>query len=149
MLSFPLTSVREVIARGRTDAEANDGFRSPYYGLRPGKDEKPGLCLVGDHGVYLMSNGKLLDGAKPLVAYAEKCDPSTNDDWFDVKRRTFGGDDGVDFIDAEQLEVMMAGLPRGDIPSHRISSGIDAAHAYREVLITETPAPSRPPIPES
>ncbi len=41
MLSFPLTSVRAVIARGRTDAEANGGFRDPYYGLRPGKDEKP------------------------------------------------------------------------------------------------------------
>ncbi len=34
MLSFPLTSVRAVIARGRTDAEANGGFRDPYYGLR-------------------------------------------------------------------------------------------------------------------
>ncbi len=111
MLSFPLTSVRDVIARGRTDAEANGGFRDPYYGLRPGKDEKPGLWLVGDHGVYLMSNGQLLDGAKPLVVYAEECDPSTNDDWFDVKRRTFGGDDGVDFIDAEQLEPMMAAAP--------------------------------------
>ncbi len=111
MLSFPLTSVRAVIARGRTDAEANGGFRDPYYGLRPGKDEKPGLWLVGDHGVYLMSNGKLLDGAKPLVVYAEGCDPRTNDDWFDVKRRTFGGDDGVDFIDAEQLEPMIAAAP--------------------------------------
>lgn len=111
MLSFPLTSVREVIARSRTDAETNGGFRDPYYGLRPGKDEKPGLWLVGDHGVYLMSNGKLLDGAKPLVVYAEECDPSTNDDWFDVKRRTFGGDDGADFIDAEQLEPMMAAAP--------------------------------------
>ncbi|ANH08948.1 DUF3085 domain-containing protein [Shinella sp. HZN7] len=112
MLSFPLTSVRDAIARGRTDAEANGGFRDPYYGLRPGKDQKPGLWLVGDHGVYLMSNGQLLDGAKPLVVYAEECDPSTNDDWFDVKRRTFGGDDGVDFIDAEQLEPMMAAAPK-------------------------------------
>lgn len=111
MLSFPLTSVRDAIARGRTDAEANGGFRDPYYGLRPGKDQKPGLWLVGDHGVYLMSNGQLLDGAKPLVVYAEECDPSTNDDWFDVKRRTFGSDDGVDFIDAEQLEPMMAAAP--------------------------------------
>ncbi|PDS41343.1 hypothetical protein CO662_29330 [Rhizobium anhuiense] len=100
-----------MIARGRTDAEANGGFRDPYYGLRPGKDQKPGLWLVGDHGVYLMSNGKLLDGAKPLVVYAEECDPSTNDDWFDVKRRTFGGDDGVDFINAKQLEPMMVAAP--------------------------------------
>ncbi|WP_429817342.1 DUF3085 domain-containing protein [Ensifer sp. B1-9] len=111
MLSFPLISVREVIARGRADAEVNGGFRNPYYGLRPGTDEKPGLWLVGDRGVYLMSNGKLPDGARPLVVYAEECDPRTTDDWFDVKRRTFGGDDGVDFIDAEQLEAMMAAAP--------------------------------------
>ena len=111
MLSFPLTSVREVIARGRTDAEAHGGFRNPYYGLRPGKGEKPGLWLVGDQGVYLLSNGKLPNGAKPSVVYAEECDPRTNDGWFDVKRRTFGGDDGVDFIDAEQLEAMMTAAP--------------------------------------
>ena len=111
MLSFPLTSVREVIVRGRADAEANNGFRSPYFGLRPGKDEQPGLWLVGDNGVYLLSNGKLPDDAKPLVVYAEECDPRTNDDWFEVKRRTFGGDDGVDFLDAEQLEAMMAAAP--------------------------------------
>lgn len=111
MLSFPLTSVRQVITRGRDDAEAHGGFRNPYYSLRPGKDEKPGLWLVGDQGVYLLSNGKLPDGTKPLVVYAEDCDPRTNDDWFDVKRRTFGGDDGVDFIGAEQLEAMMAAAP--------------------------------------
>ncbi|PDS63024.1 hypothetical protein CO653_24430 [Rhizobium anhuiense] len=111
MLSFPLISVREVIARGRADAEAHGGFRNPYYGLRPGKDEQPGLWLVGDQGVYLMSNGKLPEGVKPFVVYAEECDPRANDDWFDVKRRTFGGDDGVDFIDAEQLEAMMAAAP--------------------------------------
>ncbi|MBX5173523.1 DUF3085 domain-containing protein [Rhizobium sp. NZLR1b] len=111
MLSFPLASVREVIARGRTDAKANGGFRNPYYGLRPGKGEQPGLWLVGDHGVYLMSNGILPDRARPLVAYAEECNPNSNDDWFDVKRRTYGGDDGVDFIDAKQLETMMAAAP--------------------------------------
>ncbi|NTF91675.1 DUF3085 domain-containing protein [Agrobacterium rhizogenes] len=110
MLSFPLTSVREVIARGRANAEANGGFRNPYYGLRRGKDEQPGLWLVGDHGVYLMSNGKLPDGGRPLVVYAEECDPRTDDDWFGVKRRTFGGDDGV-YFDAEQLEAMTAAAP--------------------------------------
>lgn len=42
MLSFPLTAVREVIARGRADAEAHGGFRNPYYGLRHSQDEQPG-----------------------------------------------------------------------------------------------------------
>ncbi|MGN7958880.1 DUF3085 domain-containing protein [Agrobacterium radiobacter] len=90
MLTFPLASVRDVIARGRADAQANGGFRNPYYGLRPGKDEQPGLWLVGDHGVYLLSNGKLAGGQKPFVVYAEECNPATDDDWFEVKRRTFG-----------------------------------------------------------
>jgi hypothetical protein len=111
MLTFPLVSVCEVIARGRADAESNGGFRNPHYGLRPCKDEQPGLWLVGDHGVYLLSNGKLAGGQKPLVVYAEECDPATNDDWFEVKRRTFGGDDGVNFLDAGQLEAMMAVSP--------------------------------------
>jgi hypothetical protein len=28
-----------------------------------------------------------------------------------VKRKTFGGDDGVEFIDAVQLEAMIAAIP--------------------------------------
>ncbi len=111
MLSFPIESVRAVIARGRADAEANGGFRNPYYGLDPGRDEQPGVWLVGDNGVYLCSNGKLPNGEKPFVAYALECDPRTNDDWFEVKRRTFGGDDGVEFIEAAQLEAMIAATP--------------------------------------
>ena len=111
MLSFPIESVRAVIARGRAEAQANGGFRNPHYGLHPGRDEQAGVWLVGDHGVYLCSNGKLPDGEKPFVAYALECDPRTNDDWFEVKRKTFGGDDGVEFIDADQLEAMIAATP--------------------------------------
>ena len=47
------------------------------------------------------------------MAYAEECDPDTNDDWFEIKRRTFGGDDGVDFLDAEGLEVLMSSVSDG------------------------------------
>lgn len=97
-----------MIARGRADARTNGGYPNLYYGLRPGTDEQPGVWLVGDDGVYLMTNGKPADGAKALVVYAEKCNPTSNDDWFEVKRRTFGCDDGVDFIDAAKLEAMMA-----------------------------------------
>ncbi|ACM39466.1 MULTISPECIES: DUF3085 domain-containing protein [Rhizobium/Agrobacterium group] len=111
MLSFPIESVRAVIARGRADAQANGGYRNPHYGLFPGRDEQPGVWLVGDNGVYLCSNGKLPNGEKPFVAYALECDPRTNDDWFEVKRMTFGGDDGVEFIDAAQLEAMISVCP--------------------------------------
>lgn len=111
MLSFPLEKVRAVIDRGSSDAKSHGGFRNPHYVFRSKGTDQPGLWLVGDHGVYLCSNGKLPDGARPLVVYAEECNPDTCDDWFEVKRRTFGGDDGVEFLDAAQLEAMMAACP--------------------------------------
>ena len=59
-----------------------------------------------------MSNGKLADGMRPMVIHAEECKPNTNEDWFEIKRITFGGDDGVEFLDAMQLEAMMAVSPK-------------------------------------
>lgn len=103
MFTFPILAVRKVIARGIEDAAANGGFRNPYYGTRPGEGELPGLWLVGDEGVYILSNGKLADGQKPLVVYAEQCPPRGDIDWWDYKRRHFGADDGIEFIDAERL----------------------------------------------
>src|SRR6185312_8258476 len=103
MFTFPIPGVRKVIERGKTDAAANGGFRNPYCGLKPGEGERPGVWLVGDQGVYLMSNGKLASGDRPLVLYSDECHPVGNPDWYDYKRRHFGGDDGVEFIDAEQL----------------------------------------------
>ncbi|QPC89000.1 DUF3085 domain-containing protein (plasmid) [Mesorhizobium sp. NBSH29] len=103
MFTFPVLGVRKVIERGKTDAAANGGFRNPYYGLKPGKGEIPGLWLVGDQGVYIMSNGKLADGDRPLVFYSDECHPVGNPDWFHYKHRHFGGDDGIEFIDAERL----------------------------------------------
>ncbi|THK36766.1 DUF3085 domain-containing protein [Ensifer sp. MPMI2T] len=110
-LTFTITAVRDVIASGIADAKENGGFRDPHCGLSGADHRKPGLWLVGDHGVYVCSNGALAEGHKPLVAYAEECDPLSNDDWFEVKRRTFGGDDGVDFLDADELEALIAASP--------------------------------------
>ncbi|MBQ8106565.1 MAG: DUF3085 domain-containing protein [Afipia sp.] len=103
MFTFSVTAIHAVITRGRIDARMNGGFRNPHYGLAPGKDEKPGVWLVGDEGVYIMSNGKLADGQRSFVIYAEECDPKTNPDYWHYKRQYFGGDDGIDFLDAELL----------------------------------------------
>lgn len=111
MFTFSLVDVRAVIERGRIDAAANGGFRNPYYGLRPGEGEKPGLWLVGDEGVYLLSNGRLAEGQHPLVVYAEECDPKNNPDCWHYKRRHFGADDGIEFVDAAELEGLMAASP--------------------------------------
>ncbi|TIR91929.1 MAG: DUF3085 domain-containing protein, partial [Mesorhizobium sp.] len=53
--------------------------------------------------VYILSNGKLAEGARPLVVYSEQCHPVGNPDWWHYKRRHFGGDDGIEFIEAERL----------------------------------------------
>ncbi|MGA0564813.1 DUF3085 domain-containing protein [Ancylobacter sp. VNQ12] len=111
MFTFSMTAVHSIITRGRIDAFLNGGFRNPNYGLAPGKDEQPGLWLVGDEGVYLLSNGKLAEGQRPLVVYAEECDPKTNPDYWHYKRQHFGADDGIDFLDAAALARLFAASP--------------------------------------
>ncbi len=103
MFTFPILAVRKVIERGIADAKANGGFRLPYSGFSPAAQARPGLWLVGDQGVYIMANGKLPKGEKPFVVYSEQCHPRGDIDWWDYKRRHFGGDDGVEFIAAEPL----------------------------------------------
>lgn len=112
MFTFPIVAVRRVIDRGIADAAANGGFRNPYYGARPGEGEKPGLWLVGDEGVYIMSNGKLAEGVRALVVYSEECHPAGNPDWWDYKGRWFGGDDGIEFLAAERLFPLFDRNPR-------------------------------------
>jgi hypothetical protein len=109
MFTFPVLGVRKVIDRGIADAATNGGFRNPYYGTRPGEGEKPGVWLVGDEGVYIMSNGKLIEGERALVIYAEQCHPKGDIDWWDYKRRHFGADDGIEFIEAERLIPLFDG----------------------------------------
>ncbi|ETR79333.1 hypothetical protein X566_00010 [Afipia sp. P52-10] len=111
MFTFSVTAIHAVITRGRIDALMNGGFRKPHYGLAPGKNEKPGVWLVGDEGVYIMSNGKLAEGQRSLVVYAEECDPKTNPDYWHYKRQYFGGDDGIDFLDAEMLVRLIGAMP--------------------------------------
>lgn len=77
---------------------ANAPETAPLYGDETGR----GLWLVGDHGVYLMSNGRpeMDKSGDQHVVYAETCNPETQDfdDWWFVKNETFGADDGVEFI---------------------------------------------------
>jgi len=73
-----------------------------------------GLWIVGDQGVYLMSNAPIAEvkvAGHKHVAYAREVDPETMgvDDWWEAKRRSFGGDDGADFVDAETLEQALTG----------------------------------------
>lgn len=83
----------------------------------------PGLFLVHDQGVYLMSNGVPTDmdsEQTAYVAFAEHCNPKTDQDWWDNARELVGGDDFVEvlpidrtFLDKcgryEELEVTIQG----------------------------------------
>lgn len=64
-------------------------------GLVDKLDDSALLHLVGDHGVYVMSFDQK---GKRDVVYARGCDPNVNEGWYDLKRITFGGDDGADAI---------------------------------------------------
>ena len=46
---------------------------------------------------------QLAAGQQALVVYSEECHPKGDIDWWDYKRRWFGGDDGIEFFDADQL----------------------------------------------
>ncbi len=65
---------------------------------------KPGLWLVGDRGIYFMSNGRpplkdISEPGKNRVVHAIEADPAIHPDtWHDVKRAAFGADDGAVFI---------------------------------------------------
>lgn len=111
MFTSSVTDIRAVLARGRDDAATNGGFRVPYQGISPEAEAGAGLWLVGDQGVYVLSNGKLAQGQRPLVIYAEECDPKSDPDYWHYKRRYFGGDDGVEFIDAVEFEKLVTAQP--------------------------------------
>lgn len=89
---------------------AADAFPKPDE-IDPNKIP-PGLILVGDHGVYLLSNAhvELPQGGKHDVAYALEANPTklAFDDWWDAKNRSFGGDDGSEFIEHELIEKWLA-----------------------------------------
>jgi len=65
-----------------------------------------GLWLVGDEGVYLMPN---TEGETRTIAHAKECDPTKLDfdEWWRVKRATFGGDDGVEFISLADIDGLL------------------------------------------
>jgi hypothetical protein len=69
--------------------------------------DKPQILLVGDEGVYIMTGGPTV-GAP--IAYASGCDPE-KDDWYDLKVNAFGGDDGVEYLGAEDMKKAIESHP--------------------------------------
>lgn len=107
-----LTFSWEALQKAFEEIDTANNART-LYGSVTGK----GLWLVGDDGVYLMPN--TTDGvhhrgdAPRVIIYAEECNPKTMpfDDWWAAKQATFGGDDGVEFLDATELRQLALRLP--------------------------------------
>lgn len=110
----------------------------PLYERKTGK----GFWLVGDHGVYLMANTK--DGPRAknrkkdesaFVVYAKECDPTKLefDEWWGNKRASFGGDDGVEFIDLEGIERLVTKPPKVGARPEYLVIGISPEKFYVEV----------------
>ena len=108
-LHFPWSEVAKALDEVRAATVVK-----PLYGKETGK----GLWLVGDEGVYLMPN---TEAATRTIAYAKECDPTKCDEWWHVKRATFGGDDGVEFISMEEIERLSAACPGAQPISLRIN----------------------------
>jgi hypothetical protein len=69
----------------------------------------PGLFLVHDQGVYVMSNGEPRDivtvddmAETTYSAYAEHCNPKVDEDWWDNARDLVGGDDFAEVVPVNQ-----------------------------------------------
>lgn len=81
-----------------TDGTPLPTFSQQYDNVTPDR----GLWVVGDEGVYLMSNVNQPkeSGDGSVVCYANEVNPETMEfeDWWAAKRRGFGADDGVEFV---------------------------------------------------
>ena len=70
---------------------------------------EPAFWLVGDRGVYLMPNSEwtLPPGERRDVAYAQGCNPETDEDFYENKQNLFGGDDGSIKIHVHWIETVL------------------------------------------
>lgn len=83
---------------GKTEEEVekNGGLFWPSSDYIDGSKIKPSLQLVGDSGVYLITNAdvKGTPAERGTVAYAVGMNPEVDEDYYERKRDVFGGDDG-------------------------------------------------------
>ena len=174
-LHFDLAQVRQLLDHSRTATERSPSLEQLYEGRfrRDGKDADlnnltaanfptaddvdparipPGLWLVGDQGVYLMSNGRpalLVDPAdsRHVVAHAVEANPGAGvDAWWDVKRAAFGGDDGVVFLTLPFAEGLLARARDGRVWVDLMPTQVEAVAPYpsRSSIPPAVPAPRRP-----
>lgn len=122
-LHFPIAGVLELMEHAENAPESKALY---------GDDTGPALWVVGDHGVYLMSNGEPAltryekdQVTKNKVVYARECNPDTMsfDEWWSAKRASFGGDDGADALTCAELREMLAAYERQDLKAESLRLG--------------------------
>jgi hypothetical protein len=96
-------------------AENGIGHQVPYTGEPWGRpaDYRPGIMVVGDQGVYLIGNddADVAPLKSGLIAYAVGCNPAVDEDWWEMKQLTFGGNDGAEFLELEEAKrLLLVGL---------------------------------------
>lgn len=93
---YPDGIVRDEQGRTESEAENAGDFFWPSASKIDPEKVQPSLSLVGDHGVYLMTNAKLegTPSSRGTVVYAEGCNPDLDEDFYENKELLFGGDDG-------------------------------------------------------
>lgn len=105
-LHFDIEQVKPLMDHARSCTEWGATFAGPAKG--------PALWLVGDQGIYLMSNGQpylpkpgVTEPNHSLVVYAEECNPDKDPDgWWDAKEAYYGGDDGSDTIPLSEIDSL-------------------------------------------
>lgn len=115
--------------------------RKPYSNEASG----PGLFLVKDEGVYLMSAAseplRVAEGSQSsVVAYAVGHDPKQDDCW-EYDREVCGGDDFGEFIDIADLEKQHS--LEGDVSRLGLAISIRLTPRTMQVRVTRFRAPSR------
>ncbi|MDU4190153.1 MULTISPECIES: DUF3085 domain-containing protein [Aeromonas] len=80
---------------GRSKQEAGELFWPSSNRIDQSK-VKPVLMLVGDHGLYLITNAKAegSPASRGTVIYAAGCNPKLDDDFYENKCELFGDNDG-------------------------------------------------------
>ena len=105
-LTFDIDKLQEVIDYARLNPLRDKDDNTLWQGgYGSGRVEHPTVLLVGDQGVYYIPGGSGVEYGP--IAYAKECNPDTCDEWYENKRDTWGGDDGCESMDAEDLEKMI------------------------------------------
>ena len=109
IISFPRTEVLNLCEHVLTCCNYLTLYQDPTT-------TAPGLWLIGDEGIYLASNGiprlradgttGAIDENHPAyVVYANECNPAIHSfyEWRHIKRQSWGGDDGIEFLSAQYI----------------------------------------------